>query len=454
MCRLGRGISWRETMSTINDPLNIRQILQKNLDIPDYQRPYRWHFKHVLDLIMDVEREIADDSTHKDGYRYRIGSVILHDQDDRSNVVDGQQRLLTIGLILSVLKPEELEGFPLFKKEFTDVTTLENLSYNRERIDHYFQGCPDDRKAGFVSFLLDGCEMVIIMADTLAEAFQLFDSQNTKGKPLDPADLLKAYHLRAMSDEHEKRMCVYRWEDAIDRKVLYPVLSDIIYRCRRWMKRDYQAYDFSNRVIDEFKGANINVLSDGGQSLPYQRRLFVTSLIDAFSIDEPITNGKRFFDYIDHYVAVCDKLFPAIGDFKVNQGETCLPGDNPDQDRVRRNCFYSPKMYRMGDKRLRNAFYCMLVAYFDKFGEAKYEEFFGIAFQYVYQLRLELKQISKESIRQYVLEGKDPQGKTGQQIRNPFEWISDSYEAYPMKLRTALRRGDSVSVDKLNNKVR
>ena len=72
----------------------------------------------------------------------------------------------------------------------------------------------------------------------------------------------------------------------------------------------------------------------------------------------------------------------------------------------------------------------------------------------VYQLRLELKQISKESIRQYVLEGKDPQGKTGQQIHNPFEWISDSYEANPMKLRTALRRGETVSVEKLNNKVR
>lgn len=434
--------------------MNIRQILQKKLEIPDYQRPYRWHFKHVQDLIMDVDREMTEESTHKDGYRYRIGSVILHDQDGCFQVVDGQQRLLTIGLILAVLKPEELGGFPLFEKEFTDVTTLENLSYNREQIDHFFQGYPEDRKAGFVSFMLEGCEMVIIEADTLAEAFQLFDSQNTKGKPLDPADLLKAYHLRAMSDEHEKRMCVYRWEDAIDRKVLYPVLSDIIYRCRRWMRRDYYAYDFSNRVIDEFKGANLDSLSGGEKFLPYQRRLFVTSRIDAFSIDEPITDGKRFFDYIDHYVAVYDRLFPAIGDYKVNPGKTRLPGDNPDQDRVRRNCFYSPKMYRMGDRRLRNAFYCMLVAYFDKFGETQYPEFFKIAYQYVYQLRLELKQISKESIRQYVLEGRDPQGKAGQQIRNPFEWISDSYKAYPMELRTALRRGNPVSADVLNTNVR
>jgi hypothetical protein len=39
---------------------------------------------------------------------------------------------------------------------------------------------------------------VIINVDKVEEAFQLFDSQNTRGKELDPHDLLKAYHLREM----------------------------------------------------------------------------------------------------------------------------------------------------------------------------------------------------------------------------------------------------------------
>ena len=40
--------------------------------------------------------------------------------------------------------------------------------------------------------------------ERLAEAFQLFDSQNNRGKSLEPHDLLKAYHLRQQDSEDEK----------------------------------------------------------------------------------------------------------------------------------------------------------------------------------------------------------------------------------------------------------
>ena len=44
----------------------------------------------------------------------------------------------------------------------------------------------------------------------LSEAFQLFDSQNNRGKSLEPHDLLKAYHLRKQYSEDEK--IVEKWE--------------------------------------------------------------------------------------------------------------------------------------------------------------------------------------------------------------------------------------------------
>ena len=45
------------------------------------------------------------------------------------------------------------------------------------------------------------------------EAFQLFDSQNTRGKALDPHALLKAYHLREMKDTpYEMVRAVEKWE--------------------------------------------------------------------------------------------------------------------------------------------------------------------------------------------------------------------------------------------------
>jgi len=441
-------------MSQILPPKSIRDILSKNLAIPNYQRPYKWKAKHVLNLITDVEHEYKKNLPDDSGYRYRIGTVILHDEHGMDNIVDGQQRILTIGLILLTIAPDAIGNFGLFQKQINNKTSLDNLSYNQEQIAKYFKNSDDDYKSKFANYLLDGCEMIVIMASNIAEAFQLFDSQNARGKSLEPADLLKAYHLRSMNNEHEKRMCVKRWEEAIDRKLLYHVLSKIIYRCRRWIQRDYDAYEFSNEVIDEFKGVDMDVFRKNAVVLPYMQRLYVTSQINSFNISEPIANGKRFFDYVDHYVAIFELLFPAIEDFQTNYTGEKLASDNEYQDIVRRNCYYSPKMYRVGDRRLRNALYCLLVAYYDKFGQTAYKDFFKVAYQYVFQLRLELSQIRQESIRDYVLYGLTVGDKSKYANRkNPFEWIVESYQAYPSALRALLRQGRSFSIDDLNSNV-
>ena len=181
-------------------------------------------------------------------------------------------------------------------------------------------------------------------------------------------------------------------------------------------------------------------------------RLYVTSQIGNYSIDEPIANGKRFFDYVDHYVSIYEKLFPGIKDYQVNRGEKRFSRDNEKQHLIRKNVYYSPKMYRPGDSRLRNALYCLLVAYYDKFGDAGYNDFFKIAYQYVFQLRLELSQISKPSIRLYLL-ATNVDGRWDNDM-NPFEWIAESYHPYPSELRTLLHLGAPFTVDQLNSNVR
>ena len=110
------------------------------------------------------------------------------------------------------------------------------------------------------------------------------------------------------------------------------------------MRRDYAAYDFGNEEIEEFKGADIDLFKGQKSITPYLQRLYVTSRMNVFSIDEPIANGKRFFDYVDHYITLFEKLFPGISDFQVNRGDTRFQRDNKKQDLVRRKCFYSPKM--------------------------------------------------------------------------------------------------------------
>ena len=51
-----------------------------------------------------------------------------------------------------------------------------------------------------------------INADSLDEAFMLFDSQNTRGKALERKDLLKVHHIRYIDTYNKQKQAVRTWE--------------------------------------------------------------------------------------------------------------------------------------------------------------------------------------------------------------------------------------------------
>lgn len=69
--------------------------------IPDYQRPYAWEADEARTLLSDlIEAQEADAQEP-----YFLGSLVLIKQDEPdADVVDGQQRLTTLTLLLSVLR--------------------------------------------------------------------------------------------------------------------------------------------------------------------------------------------------------------------------------------------------------------------------------------------------------------------------------------------------------------
>lgn len=68
---------------------------EKDICVPQYQRPYSWTVEEVDRLLEDIEA-IADDS---DAAHF-CGSMILTGESDKYILVDGQQRFVTIFLIL------------------------------------------------------------------------------------------------------------------------------------------------------------------------------------------------------------------------------------------------------------------------------------------------------------------------------------------------------------------
>ena len=176
--------------------VSISKILEKKLKIPDYQRPYTWSTKSALELFNDIFKEYENNKNE-----YRIGSVILHQEAENYNIVDGQQRLTTLTILLKLLGEENL---PLLKQTFNPLS-YNSITNNHKILKQRVGLLSDDTKVKFKNFILKKCTMVEIVVDNQPDAFNYFDSQNTRGKALEVHDLLKAYHLRHMADTDENK---------------------------------------------------------------------------------------------------------------------------------------------------------------------------------------------------------------------------------------------------------
>ena len=194
--------------------MSVSDLLSLDLRVPAYQRPYRWSTKSVADLLGDMNMAMGETIDHH-GLRYRIGSVILHENvaDGCYDIVDGQQRLLSLTLLMLCLDGEA--RFPLLERSrFSSRETLRNLRANYAFMLDWIGYQPADWLSRAREALSRTFEAVVIIVGDIEEAFQLFDSQNTRGRALDPHDLLKAYHLRAMRNlPYEMRHVVTRWEE-------------------------------------------------------------------------------------------------------------------------------------------------------------------------------------------------------------------------------------------------
>ena len=192
--------------------IKVKELLTNdNLKIPSYQRPYKWTTKNVNQLIDDV-------LIHKEKSEYRLGTLVVHNHDGVSDIVDGQQRTITLTLIAYAItqkqnktKEEEkaLKSFDpkLLNLSFANDISKSNIQNNYKQIERRIADF--DEKS--IWFFLEKCTLVEVVLDDISEAFQFFDSQNSRGKDLEPHDLLKAFHLREMnnfSTEEERKKTV------------------------------------------------------------------------------------------------------------------------------------------------------------------------------------------------------------------------------------------------------
>lgn len=264
------------------DIISVSTLLQLvDLTIPIYQRPYKWTARNINQLFQDIEK-------HKTKSAYRLGTIVFHQDDDDTealNIVDGQQRTLTLVLaVFAIIEQrkdnlerqdlaEQLETLSENLDDFMQRQHFESEISQRNLHQNYLEVRRLVSRHEFtehhIDFLLNKCEVVTFTLKDISEAFQFFDSQNARGKDLAPHDLLKAYHLREFSEQEEslKSFTVAGWE-ALESDELAALFAEYLYRIRHWALGHSARY-FGKNDVGLFKGVNV----DNIEHFPYVESL-------------------------------------------------------------------------------------------------------------------------------------------------------------------------------------
>lgn len=346
-----------------------------NLAIPDYQRPYKWTKRNIEELLTDISKAIEEGQKYGKSYKYRIGTILIHNsQDGKLYIVDGQQRIISIALVCLYLRPSFHSD--LTAHCFSDNVSKQNIRDNYMFIRQWFTLQGDAEKNRFLDALKDIIEVIVITVDEESEAFQLFDSQNSRGKALYPHDLLKAYHLRKMNSSlSEMEHAVKKWEDE-EPSEIKELFSDYIFPIFNWSKKA-KTDTFSDRNIEVFKGADIK------ESYTYAMRAFKSSPI--FQISEPFIAGNDFFEYVGHYIQLLRDIKKELeqnGEFSAIQE------------------ILSDKS--SGLKYCKTLFYCVLLSYYDRFHCFDKMAVLRL-FTWSFMIRTDMQHLGYDTINKYAI---------------------------------------------------
>ena len=176
--------------------------------IPSYQRGYRWEKDQVYRLLDDIYTNGAKS--------YCLQPVVVRKQNDRYELIDGQQRLTTLYILLNFIqkkyKPRIKLNYSLNYETRTDSEAFldsidESLAksnidffhiYNAYRtIDGWFNCQKDDVIAAdkIYEYLAERVKIIWYEVDASEDAIALFTRLNIGKIPLTSAELVKAMFL-------------------------------------------------------------------------------------------------------------------------------------------------------------------------------------------------------------------------------------------------------------------
>ena len=295
--------------------------------VPAYQRPYCWTTKEAGQLFEDVTEAAAINGPGAGTPDYFLGAILLLDPEAEGpapppafggpriyEVVDGQQRLVTLAILASTLRDFEdrdgalaeeggkladrLDQMVRIERHDRDITarwTRIRLSDSEQdcfekdvlaRLPRTSEAAPpwheiktvhefiksevesltrEERRA-LARYLIEYCHVVVIITRDIDRAHTFFSVLNERGKPLERKDILKAEVVRGLAPA-EMATGVLLWQRAHAR--LGPELEPFFGHLR---------LAYGNHRLPIIAGMRALVAEHG--SLPFLET-FVTPMVDA-----------------------------------------------------------------------------------------------------------------------------------------------------------------------------
>lgn len=246
------------SISATEKPLGKVFTSDYQFTIPSFQRAYTWQADNVSQLVSDLQDACANPDSP-----YFLGSLILvKDGSARYQVIDGQQRLISLSIIISVLRELEtdpdligslnelilepgdklrgikaqprlklrerdtdffrmyvqegdLEGLFDLRDGDIESNAQRNIAVNTRQVFDELAKMEDHDRRRFASYLVNEVTLVIVTTDDLAGAHCIFDVMNMRGVPLTASDVFKAKSVAAISPV-ARTVYATRWDDIMD----------------------------------------------------------------------------------------------------------------------------------------------------------------------------------------------------------------------------------------------
>lgn len=258
-------------MSTADYQYSLGKVLTRSfhtgkppVDIPPYQRPYRWSISEVRKLLEDLDsfRYNPETKSYDECAQYYYGTICFHAHDGKLELIDGQQRLTSFLILIKALldvtdginevkhlrdelietiktlssdqdwhenqwqpqyeyrQPQTQEHIAaIYREQFADYLRVRKLIHESTQLargeqdsnnegqsdvpDYVIQFFTDEFKRLKYALTNGVCAVRIIESRYEAELF--FQCENNRGKEMELIDMLKAYHLRiALSVENSE----------------------------------------------------------------------------------------------------------------------------------------------------------------------------------------------------------------------------------------------------------